>query len=72
MKVSLNGEPSREVESVVIFDGDTPIALAISDEDSVLFADALRDKTEFTKALRELDVPEKEITIINYSDLKQL
>jgi len=57
LKVSINGNKPQTIQSVVVFDDETPIAAVSTDGSNILFADAIRDATELMNMLSMLHVP---------------
>jgi len=57
LKVSINGNKPQTIQSVVVFDDETPIAAVSTDGSNILFADAIRDAAELRNMLSMLHVP---------------
>ncbi len=57
LKVSINGNKPQTIQSVVVFDDETPIAAVSTDGSNILFADAIRDAAELMNMLSMLHVP---------------
>jgi hypothetical protein len=56
LKVSVDGMPPKAAESVVVYDGDSPVAVVIAHSGGVYFADAARDSKELKDILSTLGV----------------
>ena len=56
MKIRINGGKPQEVDNVVIYDNDIPVAAAMDYDGMVYFCDSNRDGGEFIGALKSLGI----------------
>jgi hypothetical protein len=63
LRVSVNGQPPQEANSVVLYDQDVPIAAAVDQKSTIFFCDAARDLPELSNLLRILGVQFNQNTI---------